>query len=220
VTHYVDSRALLQKHVQHPVESDDEHQYTNHRDKSDNQLHLDSLHQSSTYTDHSSDGEQFRLSASDDEGLLGLSDVDSFSGDRETFPRKETTKGKGSKNFPWPDEHDKFLQSTEAREHLCLEIASGYAADYEPTWIDVNKNMKGPRGVVSSKKQRRHPLKGCRGPVLLPGSLRERGEFCILELALIDQKQKTKAVVQSSAASKHERRFAWEVQAVKFHRMA
>jgi hypothetical protein len=122
-----------------------------------------------------------------------------------------------TRNLPWPDDHNDFLRSSTTKQNLCIEIASGYAADHEPTWIDRRRTIRTARGKLKGEKKKMgHPLRECDGPVLLPGSLRERGEFCILELALIDQhKTKTKPVV----STKHDRKFAWEVQAVKFHRM-
>jgi len=62
---------------------------------------------------------------------------------------------------PWPVEHAAFLDSVTAQQLLCLEIASGSSARHKPELLHLGKK-----------------------PILMPGSLRERGEFCIVEMSL------------------------------------
>ena len=82
---------------------------------------------------------------------------------------------------PWPDEHDTFC-----REHgssVSLEIASG-SSQFHPARMIEKEGMA----------------------ILLPGSLRERGEFCLLDLKL-------------DRTSSKSRRFTWCVKSVNIHRM-
>lgn len=79
-------------------------------------------------------------------------------------------------NAPWPTDHGTFLQSATVQQLLCLEIASG-------------STQRKPELIADAKKQ-----------ILLPGSLRERGEFCILVMGL-ERKQ----------------RFGWNIRSVDFH---
>lgn len=202
VTHYADGKSLLQQCVGNQSASSDgmDDEYDSEVENSELLGQSGHDYQSGNYTESSSENESgsFRCAFSDDEG-----------------DGNHHSDSKMSKNLPWPDGHNEFLRSPTTQQNLCIEIASGYAADHEPTWIDGRKTIRTARGRLKSKKKVGHPLRECGGPVLLPGSLRERGEFCILELALIDQKTTTK----QSSATKHDRRFAWEVQDVKFHRM-
>lgn len=147
-----------------------------------------------------------------------------WSASSESSQRKKTVGTIEADNLPWPDGHRDFLKSVSARQNLCLEIACGYAVEHEATWIDVHRNIRNARGLLSTRKMSKHPLKDCHVPTLLPGSLRERGEFCILELALIDQQRYEKSAPKqhqhsTGVAKADHRRFAWEVQNVKFHRM-
>lgn len=106
-----------------------------------------------------------------------------------------------STSLPWPIDHDSFLESVIAQQHLCLEIASGSASRHAPEWIS--------NGTALSATGTRTRRNTSEGPVLLPGSLRERGEFCILQLSLVEK----------APGSMSSRRFAWEVQLVAFHRI-
>ncbi|GKY91122.1 hypothetical protein MPSEU_000085000 [Mayamaea pseudoterrestris] len=109
--------------------------------------------------------------------------------------------------------HASFLDCADlAPNPLCLEIASGSAAEHAPELIRKGDNQ-----------------------VLRPGSLRERGEFCILEVALLENgpetlngstKEHHEDIVcpsskrpSSSKTTKHQRTFAWKVQKVDFHRL-
>lgn len=201
VTHYADGKSLLPQCLGNPFvdAADVEDEYDSEVDYDEMRNQSRHEYQTSVNTESSSENESgsCRFANSDDE------DDGSFRTAAKTT------------NLPWPDDHNEFLRSVIAQQSLCIEIASGYAADHEPTWIDSSRTIRTARGRLRSKKKARHPLRECDGPVLLPGSLRERGEFCILEIALVDQKTKQK----QSSTLKPERRFAWEVQDVKFHRM-
>jgi hypothetical protein len=107
-------------------------------------------------------------------------------------------------SWPWPNGHEDFLNSTIARQNLCFEIATGLSSKYRrPEWIpfpsfatlktdDVDEGSVVP------------------GPgVLLPGSLCERGDFCVVHLSLVEQ--------QSSIDTNDQNYYLWEVQAVDFH---
>lgn len=96
-------------------------------------------------------------------------------------------------DLPWPmQDHDAFLNSLLANNLLCLEIASGSSAKRPPEW------RKHPGGTS----------------VLLPGSLRERGEFCLVDLAIVpanlDDSQES---VDAPASTK----FVWKVTDIFFH---
>eukprot|EP00934_Nitzschia_sp_Nitz4_P002975 Nitzschia sp. Nitz4//scaffold317_size20466//16181//18064//NITZ4_008667-RA/size20466-processed-gene-0.12-mRNA-1//1//CDS//3329547548//2965//frame0 len=65
---------------------------------------------------------------------------------------------------PWPTEHEAFCARPMVQEHVLLEIAAG-------------RNSKG---------ESVRPMELPKGPamrVILPGSLRERGEFCLVDVA-------------------------------------
>lgn len=96
-------------------------------------------------------------------------------------------------DIPGPVDHIDFLLDPNTCRNLCLEIASGSATTLPAKWIS---------GKLQQDRKSR-----MRGPLLLPGSLRERGEFSILNLSLVEQNEK----------SLERRRFAWEVQSVDFH---
>lgn len=96
---------------------------------------------------------------------------------------------------PWPIEHATFLDSAAAQQLLCLEIASGSASRHRAELIR------------DGKKQ-----------VLLPGSLRERGEFCIIEVAL--EEVGDNAMEENAGHLRSsDRRFAWNVHKVDFHQL-
>jgi len=110
----------------------------------------------------------------------------------------------GSSAVPWPSNHSEFLRSESTASLLCLEIASGSAVNHPAAWISSKHDTSARKGTSSIGRN-------SRGPVLLPGSLRERGEFSILTLALVEQPAKTQGEQQ--------RRFAWGVQSVDFHHL-
>lgn len=85
--------------------------------------------------------------------------------------------------LPWPRDHASFCTANDSL--LCLEIASGSSPQHPARLIR--------QGTV---------------PILLPGSLRERGEFCLLDLSLSERRHHAS-----------ERRFAWKVNNVNFHRV-
>jgi hypothetical protein len=114
---------------------------------------------------------------------------------------------------PWDvEQHASFAQSPLSEKLLCLEIASGSAASHKPELIEEG---------------------ACQ--VLLPGSLRERGEFCILEVVLLEDEKKENCSSSrsvkllkeirrpesspTSSTNNTKRTFAWKVQKVDFHRM-
>jgi hypothetical protein len=66
---------------------------------------------------------------------------------------------------PWPSEHEAFCALPLVQEHVVLEIASGLNS----SGMTV-KPMELPKGKVR---------------VILPGSLRERGEFCLVVVAFM-----------------------------------
>jgi hypothetical protein len=127
----------------------------------------------------------------------------------------------GASLLPWPADHASFLNESDTRKLLCMEIASGSAPHHRPAWInetgqyhssseDATKSTSSPRSYPPLQS---HPLKRQqhdhvpKGPVLFPGSLRERGEFCILHLSLTEPAKTTKSVSQ----------FTWQVENVYFY---
>lgn len=100
---------------------------------------------------------------------------------------------------PWPPEHSKFMDSSLVQEHLALEIASGGGTSQRPK--DIQK------GNVR---------------IVIPGSLRERGEFCLVDMSLVEQAViKSMAAVTASTptAPKKKKSYAWSVRNVEFHNM-
>uniref|UniRef100_A0A7S3P6W0 Uncharacterized protein n=1 Tax=Amphora coffeiformis TaxID=265554 RepID=A0A7S3P6W0_9STRA len=99
-----------------------------------------------------------------------------------------------SRDLPWPmQDHDTFLNSLVANNLLCLEIASGSSAKRPPEW-------RKHRGGTS---------------VLLPGSLRERGEFCLVDLAIVPANLEDSQ--ESLDAGNSSTKFAWKVTDILFH---
>lgn len=86
----------------------------------------------------------------------------------------------------WPFGHDDFCDALETQQLMSLEIASGTCA--------TQKAEMKQRGNVQ---------------ILLPGSLRARGEFSIVDLA----------VQPSRTESKRKTKFVWQVTNVDFHNM-
>ena len=66
---------------------------------------------------------------------------------------------------PWPTEHEAFCALPIIQEHVVLEIASGRNSSGATI-----KPMELPKGKIR---------------VVLPGSLRERGEFCLVDVAFM-----------------------------------
>lgn len=98
--------------------------------------------------------------------------------------------------MPWPGDHDSshhdsFLEASDMS--LCLEIASGAAPYHAAKWI---------RSTTTANNKNRPD-------VLLPGSLRERGEFCLVELGLMESRIK----------GLRRRSFCWKVVDVEFRRL-
>ena len=65
---------------------------------------------------------------------------------------------------PWPTEHEAFCALPTVQEHVLLEIAAGRNSKGEtvsPMQVPKGQNMK----------------------VILPGSLRERGDYCLVDVA-------------------------------------
>jgi hypothetical protein len=67
---------------------------------------------------------------------------------------------------PWPKEHEAFCAHPTVQEHVVLEIAAGF----DTNGRTVSPPMDVPKGRVR---------------VVLPGSLRERGEFCLIDVAFM-----------------------------------
>ena len=101
-------------------------------------------------------------------------------------------------HHPWPMGHQQFLRNdddNQSSDFLCLEIASGAAPWHAAQWIrDTSTTM------TTNKTTK---------DVLLPGSLRERGEFSLVELGLVEE-QSRKGVRRS---------FGWKVVNVEFHQL-
>jgi hypothetical protein len=111
------------------------------------------------------------------------------------------TKCSGLSAMPWPVNHQDFLVDDNTSRLLCFEIASGSAVSHPAEWRNPSngKSRDGIRSTVGSSNT-------AHGPVLIPGSLRERGEFSIVTVSLVEQ----------NANTEH-RRYAWEVRSVDFY---
>lgn len=101
---------------------------------------------------------------------------------------------------PWPPEHSKFMDSSLVQEHLALEIASGGGRSQRPK--DIQK------GNVR---------------IVIPGSLRERGEFCLVDMSLMEKvvmkSMAAAATVSTASPPMKKKSFAWSVRNVEFHNM-
>jgi len=96
--------------------------------------------------------------------------------------------------MPWPKESERYFEyfeSTVAKELFCLEIASGSSTQHEAQILK--------RGNTQ---------------VLMPGSLRKRGEFSILNLSLVPVEEGKKY-----ATARSKTRFHWKVRTVDFHNL-
>lgn len=122
---------------------------------------------------------------------------------------------------PWPNSgaHDTFLRSVATQQHLVLEIASGASAKHAPALLRQSDSTDdtGSDGEDDATTA-----------VLLPGSLRERGEFCLVDFGLTDLT--AAAVAAASATTKNNSsstaaaaalkpKFAWRVKNVDFHQL-
>jgi hypothetical protein len=87
---------------------------------------------------------------------------------------------------PWPTEHEAFCALPLVQEHVLLEIATGLNSSG-----NIVKPMELPKGKVK---------------VVLPGSLRERGEFCLVDVAFM------KDPYQHNAAPD----YRWRVRKTRF----
>lgn len=107
---------------------------------------------------------------------------------------------------PWPVAHDKFLNSSIARQNLCLEIASGLSSQhYRPEWIP-SASLNSLNDDVALNGEAGSTMKG--PGVLIPGSLRQHGDFCIVHMSLVQQH-----VTKDSTTCT----WGWEIQDVEFH---
>lgn len=66
---------------------------------------------------------------------------------------------------PWPIDHEAFCALPQVQEHVLLEIAAGCNSQGRSV-----RPMELPKGMLR---------------VILPGSLRERGEFCLVDVAFM-----------------------------------
>jgi hypothetical protein len=67
---------------------------------------------------------------------------------------------------PWPIEHEAFCAQPFIQDQVVLEIAAGFNS----------------KGVVAQPME----LRKGRMKVILPGSLRDRGEFCLVDVAFME----------------------------------
>lgn len=105
---------------------------------------------------------------------------------------------------PWPNGHTKFLNSSNARRNLCFEIATGFSSkNRRPEWIPYSNSeaLTDDDGGTA--------ING--GGVLLPGSLREHGDFCIVQLSLVQRQHSSNCSINANYP------YGWEVQNVEFH---
>jgi hypothetical protein len=112
--------------------------------------------------------------------------------------------------MPWPATHETFVESSNSQHQLCLEIASGSAAKHSPKVIKSGNTT-----------------------ILMPGSLRERGEFCLVDMALMERDPSTASASDAAAAEPASKgsagsasgrkaspkQFAWKVSNVDVHRL-
>jgi hypothetical protein len=118
------------------------------------------------------------------------------SADDDDNTAKSSMQDDGAKD--WPPEYRRFVESSVVQENLALEIASGGGFAQRPKEIQ--------KGNVR---------------IVVPGSLRERGEFCLVDMSLMEQavKKNLAAASTSAASAKKKSTFAWRVRSVEFHNM-
>lgn len=99
---------------------------------------------------------------------------------------------------PWPPAHEPFCALPHIQEHVLLEIAAG-------------RNSQG-KAV--------RPMELPKGPtmrVVLPGSLRERGEFCLVDVAFMKATTPSGASAAASASSNNKQDdYRWRVRRTRF----
>jgi hypothetical protein len=142
-----------------------------------------------------------RDSGDDNDDLDDIFEPHKHIGDTGGITTTTETEDTEDDTLPWPVGHDSFLNSPLAQQNLCFEIASGPLSKSAPEWIS------GCAPFDRDRDENNNIDRATTGPVLLPGSLRERGDFCIVRLSLIEQTLKNISV----------RKYAWEVQNVDFH---
>jgi hypothetical protein len=102
---------------------------------------------------------------------------------------------------PWPSEHEAFCAQPLIQDQVVLEIAAGFnskGATAQP--------MELPKGKMK---------------VVLPGSLRERGEFCLVDVAFMKDPSsaalKTPRSSRSVSPPKSSGDYRWMVRQTRFH---
>lgn len=95
---------------------------------------------------------------------------------------------------PWPTEHEAFCALPLVQEHVLLEIAAGRNAVGSTV-----KPMEVPKGRVR---------------VVLPGSLRERGEFCLVDVAFM--KDPYSPYSSPGSSSHNNQDYRWRVRRTRF----
>jgi hypothetical protein len=107
--------------------------------------------------------------------------------------------------LPWPADHGGFQRCALARERLCLEIASG-SPGLEPRVFEAGGGESEAFGEGSTetsadrdggKDAASPPKPDGRTTVLLPGSLRLRGEFSLVQVSLQEQGEPPEGGYQS-----------------------
>jgi hypothetical protein len=103
---------------------------------------------------------------------------------------------------PWPLEHEAFCAEPLVQEHVVLEIAAGLnSKGYTAQAMEVSKgNIK----------------------VVLPGSLRERGEFCLVDVAFMKDTSTatsngTNAAKKAPSGTTTADNYRWMVRQTRFH---
>jgi len=98
---------------------------------------------------------------------------------------------------PWPPAHEPFCALPHIQEHVLLEIAAG-------------RNSRG-KAV--------RPMELPKGPtmrVVLPGSLRERGEFCLVDVAFMKNTTPSGGASSATASASKQEDYRWRVRRTRF----
>ena len=111
-----------------------------------------------------------------------------------------------SRPLPWPMQTERNQTATadraefleQSREQLCLEIAGGSAGYHSAQWIKSSKR---------------------RSDVLLPGSLRQRGEFSLVYIGLVPAAESSSTSRRKLGGSDTGNQYTWQVLNVDFHRL-
>lgn len=103
----------------------------------------------------------------------------------------EETATENDESFDWPKDHLAFLDSPRAQMQVVLDVASGLSS-CPP--LDVQ------RGKVR---------------LVAPGSLREHGDFALIDLALYQDASSKPAY----SSSPERRKYSWRVDRVQFRNM-